>query len=139
MCRLSSLVCLALAALAGSGCTLFAQSAPASGGVYTAEQAERGRRLYIRDCAECHGPTLAGAEGGSALAGPEFLARWEKKSVGELFELVRKTMPDSAPGSLSERQYFDLIAYLLRENAVPAGPAELARGEALATLVFSAR
>ena len=124
--------------LVSSGWTISAQSKSAWSGVYTVEQADRGRRLYVRDCAECHGATLTGAEGGSELVGAAFLGRWEKKSVGELFELIRTTMPDSAPGSLSERQYLDLLAYVLKENALPAGKEELAPGlEALKALGLS--
>jgi alcohol dehydrogenase (cytochrome c) len=34
-------------------------------------------------------------------------------------------MPDSAPGVLPARQYVDIVAYLLSENAFPAGSEEL--------------
>lgn len=68
-----------------------------------------------------------GAEAGSALAGDAFLARWNKKSVGALYDLIRTTMPDAAPGSMTERQYLDAVAYLLKENAFPAGTDELPR------------
>lgn len=126
--------------LALAGFTRFPQARSVWDGVFSAEQADRGRRLYVRDCAECHGSTLAGAEGGLALVGKEFLGRWEKKSVGEFFELVRKTMPDSAPGSLAERQYLDLVAYLLKENEFPAGKDDLPRGqETMAAIAFGKR
>lgn len=139
MARPAFLVGCALAAiLPVSGWTASAQSKSAWSGVYTAEEADRGRRLYVRDCAECHGATLTGGEGGSELVGAAFLGRWEKKSVGDLFELMRTTMPDSAPGSLSERQYLDLLAHLLKENALPAGKEELPRGlEALKALALA--
>jgi mono/diheme cytochrome c family protein len=108
------------------GVALAAQAAASVwSGIYSADQADRGRRLYVRDCAQCHGATLLGAEGGSALVGRTFLSPWEKKSVGELFDQMRKTMPDAAPGSLSDRQYLDLLAYLLRENAFPVGQNDL--------------
>jgi quinoprotein glucose dehydrogenase len=127
----------ALIVLAAAGVAAGAQSRSVWQGVYTAEQAERGRKLYIRDCAECHGPALTGGEAGSALIGRDFVARWEKKSLSELFELMRKTMPDAAPGSLSSRQYLDLVAYLLKENEFPAGGDELAGGEALGAISFA--
>jgi quinoprotein glucose dehydrogenase len=116
---------------------LSAQSKSVASGVYSAAQADRGRRLYVRDCAQCHGATLMGAEGGSALMGDPFLAHWAKKSLGELFDLMRTTMPDAAPGSLSDRQYADVLAYLLKENAFPAGSDDLpATLEALNAIVF---
>lgn len=117
--------CFLAATLAAAGGLLVAQSRSVWTGVYTPEQADRGRRLYVRECAQCHGATLMGAEGGSELVGNSFLAHWEKKSVGDLFDLIRKTMPDAAPGSLTERQYLDVLAYMLKENAFPAGKEEL--------------
>jgi mono/diheme cytochrome c family protein len=126
--HVSLVTCALAAALAASGWTAWAQSTSAWWGIYPVEQADRGRRLYVRDCAQCHGATLTGAEGGAELVGAAFLGRWEKKSVGELFELVRTTMPDESPGSLTERQYLDVLAYVLKENAFPAGKDELPRG-----------
>ena len=38
---------------------------------------------------------------------------------------MRNTMPQSAPGSLSEETYADLVAYLLSEIGYPAGDEEL--------------
>ena len=127
--------CVLAATLTASGWTASAQSKSAWSGAYTAEQAERGRRVYVRDCTQCHGATLAGAEGGAELVGPAFLGRWQTKSVGDLFELIRKTMPDESPGSLSQQQYLDVTAYILKENALPAGKEELPRVlEVLTTL-----
>jgi S-disulfanyl-L-cysteine oxidoreductase SoxD len=135
-----SLTCLAvLAGLVAGGWARPVQTRTVFDGVYTVEQADRGRRQYVRDCAECHGSTLAGAEGGSALVGKEFLSHWDKKSVGELFDLVRKTMPDSAPGALTDRQYLDIVAYVLKENAFPAGKDELVRNETLNSIAFGQR
>ena len=79
-----------------------------------------------------------GAETGSALVGREFLTRWEPKSVGALFDVMRKTMPDDAPGSLAEKQYADVLAYLLKENDFPAGKEDLPFGlEALDAISFT--
>jgi S-disulfanyl-L-cysteine oxidoreductase SoxD len=130
--------CALAAALAAADWTASAQSKSAWTGAYTVEQADRGRRVYVRDCAQCHGATLTGAEGGAELVGEAFLGRWEKKSVGDLFELIRKTMPDESPGSLSEQQYLDVTAYVLKENALPAGKEELPRGpEALSAIALA--
>ena len=140
MVRPALLVTGLIAASLAAGWTASAQSRSAWSGVYTAEQADRGRRLYVRDCAQRHGVTLTGGEGGSELVGAAFLGRWEKKSVGELFELIRTTMPDEAPRSLSERQYLDVLAFLLKENAFPAGKDELPHGlEALNALALAKR
>jgi hypothetical protein len=34
-------------------------------------------------------------------------------------------MPDDRPGRLSREQYADVVAYLLRQNGMPAGPRRL--------------
>ena len=93
--------------------------------VYTKEQAVRGRTAYRSLCARCHGDALLGGENSPPLAGEDFLDKWNGKTVGELVERTRKTMPSDGPGKISRRQTTDLIAYLLSENAYPAGKTEL--------------
>ena len=93
-------------------------------GVYTAEQAKRGETLYKENCAACHGEDLAGSGPMPALAGNDFVANW--KTVGDLFEKTHSSMPASAPGSLSEPQTSDIIAFLLSKSNFPAGTTELA-------------
>ena len=92
-------------------------------GVYTAEQAKRGEALYKDNCAACHGEDLAGSGPMPALAGNDFVGNW--KTVGDLFEKTHTSMPASAPGSLSEQQTSDIIAFLLQKSNFPAGQAEL--------------
>jgi S-disulfanyl-L-cysteine oxidoreductase SoxD len=43
-----------------------------------------------------------------------------------LYDYVSRTMPFDAPGSLSEQQYWDAVAYLLDENELL--PAETVLG-----------
>lgn len=92
-------------------------------GVYTADQAKRGEALYKENCAACHGEDLMGSGPMPALAGPDFVANW--KTVGDLFEKVHTTMPATAPGSFSEAQTSDTIAYMLSKSNYPVGQAEL--------------
>lgn len=94
-------------------------------GVFSKEQASRGRTIYRSQCARCHGEALLGGEDSPALADKEFLEKWEGKSVGTLVQRTRKTMPSDGPGKLSHRQSTDIIAYLLSENGFPAGKSEL--------------
>ena len=101
------------------------QAAPRSvwDGVYTLDQAKRGA-LKSGLCTSCHGDGFVG--GGSVeLAGPEFLSRWEGRTVGDLFDLMRLTMPDDDPGSLPKEQYADLVAYILAVNKFPTGSTEI--------------
>ena len=93
-------------------------------GVYAAEQAKRGESLYTESCAACHDATLVGGVG-PALAGMEFIAGWKDKTVGELFETIKNTMPLTAPGTLTPAQTADAVAYILSFNKFPAGATEL--------------
>ena len=81
--------------------------------------------MYVKSCQECHGETLLGADNAPGLAGDEFLGKWNKVSAGDLFDRIQSTMPDTNPGSLTAPQYADVLAYVLRENAFPAGKDEL--------------
>ena len=98
---------------------------PASSGVYTAPQAERGAALYQSKCGTCHGAELAGDGTSPPLAGPDFLALWTDQPLFALFDKIRTTMPSDHPGSLSATQTADMVAFLLRVNRYPAGQTEL--------------
>jgi len=108
-------------------CCLAAASRSVWDGVYTKAQASRGQAVYAEECMKCHGENLGGGEGGPPLAGKEFLEKWNGKTAGTLFGLMRKTMPSDDPGNLSSRQYSDLVAYMLSVNGFPAGQKELDR------------
>lgn len=108
---------------------LSAQSTPAERptlktGVYTAEQAARGRAVYDQRCAECHMPDLAGHEYAGALAGYGFQLKWQDAALGELLGRIR-SMPLGRPGSLTGQEYIDILAYVLQKNTYPPGPSEL--------------
>ena len=95
-------------------------------GVYTAAQAERGKSVNQRHCAECHGATLTGGQfGGAPLAGGFFMHRWSNRTLETLFEYARTNMPPGSEGSLSRQQYLDVIAFVLQANGFPAGEEEL--------------
>lgn len=95
-------------------------------GVFTEEQVTRGRTGYLRECASCHGPALEGGDMTPALSGGGFTSNWNDLTVGDLFERIRVSMPLDSPGKLSRQQNVDVIAYILKTNAWPAGATELA-------------
>lgn len=97
----------------------------ANEGIYTAEQAERGKALYAEQCASCHGDNLEGSGPMPALAGPDFQANWSTKTVGELFEKTHTTMPATAPGTLTPEQAADVVAHVLSVGNYPAGTTPL--------------
>lgn len=105
-------------------------------GVFTEAQASRGMALNERHCAECHGATLTGGQfGGPPLAGRFFMHRWSGLPLQALFEFARINMPPTRPGSLTEGQYLDLVAYILQANSFPAGGDALAL-EHLSTIII---
>ena len=95
-------------------------------GVYTADQAKRGEAVYKEQCAACHGDDLGGSGPMPPLAGTDFVKSWEGKTVGDLFEKTHTSMPASAPGTLSEQQTADILAYILSVGKYPTGATELA-------------
>ncbi len=71
----------------------------------------------------CHGEGLQGGVG-PALAGKDFLSALQAQQItGEyLYRFMSSHMPLANPGSLTESQYLDLMAYLLEVNGYPSGP-----------------
>jgi len=59
------------------------------------------------------------------LSGGEFLANWDGLTAGDLFERIRKTMPQNKPASLSREVNAEILAYLLAFNMFPEGTADL--------------
>jgi S-disulfanyl-L-cysteine oxidoreductase SoxD len=94
-------------------------------GAYTADQAKRGSALYAKECASCHGGELSGGEEAPPLAGDGFLANWNGLTVGDLFERIRKSMPQQRPGSLSRQTNADILSFMLQVNQFPAGKKEM--------------
>jgi mono/diheme cytochrome c family protein len=95
-------------------------------GVYTTDQARRGALLYSQYCGYCHGNDLLGAiSSPPPLRGREFVSTWTGLRVGDLFERIRISMPQDAPGSLPRQQNADILAFLLQENGFPPGEREL--------------
>ena len=83
---------------------------------FTSEDAKKGKAIFARRCATCHG---VGLDNGSAVAlkGSTFAAHWlaEDKTLGDLARAIR-FMPKQAPQSLSDEAYHELAAYVLSAN-----------------------
>src|SRR5712671_6272834 len=134
--KIAAVAIVGLAAVGTLHSALCAQEAPSGSrsvwdGVYTQEQAERGHSLYNQHCASCHGDTLAGGDVPPPLAGGDFLANWNGLTVGDLFERIRRSMPQDNPGRLSRQQNADVLAYIFSFNKFPAGKTELAHDTGL--------
>jgi len=119
-------ICVAVEALSGPSMRATASQQPASqrktvwDGVYTAEQASRGRTVYEQNCADCHGTGEA-----PELFGGTFMRRWFEDNVNSVFTKMRSQMPLGQPGSLPETAYLDILGFVLAENGFPAGAEEL--------------
>ncbi|HEY3933246.1 MAG TPA: cytochrome c [Gemmatimonadales bacterium] len=85
----------------------------AAPGMYTVAQGVRGGNVYQAQCTRCH--LEADHTGG------DFRTAWQGLTVRSLFDYLRSTMPDDDPGTLSEQDYLDVTAYLLKLNGMPAG------------------
>ena len=86
-------------------------------GVYTAAQADRGKKTFGDKCTACHEP--------SRFSGETFHESWDNKALKEIWDVASGTMPEDNPGSLKQNEYADIIAYFLSLNEYPAGDAEL--------------
>ena len=105
------------------------QAAPAGNstwsGTYTEAQAKLGEAAYKKSCAECHGEDLAGDGFAPALKGPEFMGNWNGLTLGDLFERIRVSMPPNNPDAVTPKEKVDIVAYLLKQSAFPAGKTDL--------------
>jgi mono/diheme cytochrome c family protein len=88
-----------------------------SKGVYSAAQAERGEKVFTKVCVECH-------ERGEFMESL-FDKEWLGKTLFDFFDLVKTTMPDDKPGTLKSEDVLDVIGYIFKLNAYPAGSADL--------------
>lgn len=131
----------ALVAFVLTGLTAAQGSRSVKDGVYTADQARRGRDHYRKRCILCHldsgqgqqsAPVITGQslerEGDAEappVAGDEFLTKWSGRTVRALYDTVAATMPPGAAGGLRPQEYADVLAYLFELSKFPAGQQEL--------------
>ena len=101
-----------------------AQSAPAT----FAEQVKRGTEVYADHCSSCHGKAGEGSPDAPAVVGtgaltlePPAGAKVRKSkfvTVADVAAFVVQNMPGDAPGSLSEDDYFAVLAFDLHANGI---------------------
>jgi len=119
-------ITLALAVVLTTAAAPTARPQPAVAPTFTAEQVDRGRAVYGRNCTDCHGTTLDNGEfGGPVLKGFYFRQKWAPLGVGALYSFTKGLMPPDRPGGLTDQNYADLIAYLLSNNGYMPGDKEL--------------
>ena len=126
---------LALAALPAACASRSSKDASAPP-AYRSVQAETGEQGYLANCSMCHGVRLEGGPG-PALRGVRMraLARAQHLRVGDVFWTVAKQMPLNQPGSLTDQQDVEIMAYILESNGYTAGSRALTYDAAIHSLV----
>ncbi len=122
---------LARSALAAFISTFAGAQQVGSLGTYTTEQADAGRALYGARCAACHLRDLRGSNEAPPLAGGNFLNAWQSRTAVDLFNRIRTTMPPNNPGSLSDQDSVNIVAFILEANGAAAGPKTLTAASAV--------
>jgi len=109
----------------------------AEDGVYTEDQAKQGKTEYSQSCSGCHMDDLSGSGQAPPLAGDAFSQYWDGRTVADLFDLTRTTMPLDKPDSLTPEAYLDMVAFMLQANSYPPGKEPLKNDpEALKNIVI---
>lgn len=101
-------------------------------GVYTEEQAQRGRDTFVGQCAQCHGTRGDGLGGRDPdqpaapnLVNEALFQGWGGAPIATWTLYASETMPLNFPGGLDPQEYVDAFTYLLEVTGVPAGDEEL--------------
>lgn len=116
-----------LAALVAIAMPALASGAQQDGGPYfSKDQASAGKTVYKNECSECHSGDLSG-ESGPALAGSKFADSldYSGMSARQLYDFISEHMPKKEPGSLSDKEYREVFAYILCSNGFKPGDTAL--------------
>ncbi|HEY2514296.1 MAG TPA: cytochrome c [Polyangiaceae bacterium] len=122
----------ALAIAGAAACGGPPAASPTGEGTTFAQQAGEGAKLYADKCASCHGangeggdaPRVVGLSQGALPLNPSPSAKYRKgtfHTAADVAGFVVKAMPPDAPGSLSEAQYWAILAFDLKANGVDLG------------------
>jgi cytochrome c len=91
------------------------------------DQVARGAALYGEKCASCHGDQGQGQGKAPAVVGSSALPldppagaarKTQFKTAADVIAFVQQAMPPKEPGSLTEQQASDVVAFALKANGV---------------------
>lgn len=118
---------------------------PGSGNAMT------GAKVFAQDCAACHGEKLQGNPekgiGGDRLLGGRgtLATKTPIKTVESywpysttLFDYVKRAMPFSAPGSLTDDEVYSVVAYILSEAKI-ISPTDIVNAQSLPKIAMPNR
>ena len=104
-----------LAILAFGQDNAVAQSKSTSDGIYSRSQSNAGEQAYQSACASCHDVKFY----------QDIWDYWEEKNLIDFYWRIVAEMPSDNPGSLSDSEYADIVAYILSQLGYPAGDSVL--------------
>jgi cytochrome c5 len=98
-------------------------------GIYTKEQADGARPLFVKVCQSCHPFTVAAKKNPKdfPLGEAPFFDEWEGRPVKELINIIVLTMPNDGSAVLNDQEATDLVAYILQQNGFAAGKTPLTK------------
>lgn len=84
-----------------------------------------GKVIFAQKCAACHGVGGVGGPNGSLVTTTDPTKKRPEKTIGNywpyattIFDYIRRAMPFSEPGSLTDAEVYNLTAYLLNANGI---------------------
>lgn len=87
--------------------------------------AAAGKVIFATKCAACHGVGGIGGPNGSLVSTNDTSTKRKEKTIGNywpyattVFDYIRRAMPFSEPGSLTNAEVYNLTAYLLTANGI---------------------
>jgi len=102
-------------AILAPGISATAEPRTVNDGVFTKAQAKVGEQLYKEHCLLCHDKKYF----------RPILKRWDSQPLGIMFTVMSTSMPESNPGFLNEKEYVDILAYILSLSRYAPGDTEL--------------
>ncbi|SOD98482.1 c-type cytochrome [Spirosoma fluviale] len=104
-----------------------------------------GKVIFATKCAACHGVGGVGGPNGSLVSTNETTTKRREKTIGNywpyattVFDYIRRAMPFSEPGSLTNAEVYNLTAYLLTANGI-IGEKTIINAQTLPTVVMPAQ
>lgn len=79
------------------------------------DQVSAGQAVFTQVCSRCHGDLGEGGEGPPIIGRGNALADY--RNARRLFNFLLESMPNDEPGTLSQQQYYDVVAFLLARNS----------------------
>lgn len=98
-------------------------------GVFTEEQAAAGRGHYMSTCVNCHENTARGGPAAPGLIAYTLNNKYAGLPLFAYFDYMRQNMPPGQSGWFLDKEYAEIVAFLLEMHGAPAGETELPSDE----------